>query len=167
MRMRFFQIPLRDATEAAADFNRFLSSHRIVSVDRELVHDGENSAWAVCVSYVGTAERLQTPKGGRVDYREILGGEEFAVFAKLRALRKALAEGQGIPVYAVFTNEQLAAMVTQRVHTPAAMAAIEGVGEARVKKYGDAILQVLKQEVPGLAPAGREGKGEAEPDRAS
>lgn len=37
---------------------------------------------------------------------EILPPEQFAVFARLRDVRKRLAEVHGIPVYAVLTNEQ-------------------------------------------------------------
>lgn len=164
--MRFFRIPINDPAETAGELNRFLASHRVVSVDRELVEAGGNSAWAVCVTYVGAADAVPSPpKGGRIDYREILSNEEFAVFAKLRDLRKTLAEAEGVPVYAVFTNEQLAAMVTRRAIASGAMAAIAGVGEARMKKYGEAFLSVLQQEVPGLGPAMQEEQGEAKPDQ--
>ena len=53
-------------------------------------------------------------RGGkqRVDYKEVLSPADFALFAKLRDWRKATAEQEGIPVYAVLTNEQLAAIAT-------------------------------------------------------
>ena len=44
-------------------------------------------------------------------------------------------------MYGVFTNEQLAEMVRQRAGTKAALKGIEGVGEARVEKYGAAVLE--------------------------
>ena len=47
----------------------------------------------------------------RIDYREVFNASEYALFDKLRNLRKELAEKSGIPVYAVFTNEQLGYMV--------------------------------------------------------
>ena len=46
-----------------------------------------------------------------------------------------------MPVYGVFMNEQLAEMVRQRTGTKAALKGIEGVGEARVEKYGAAVLE--------------------------
>ncbi len=49
-----------------------------------------------------------------------------------------------MPAYALFTNEQLAAMVRQRVATAAALAEIDGVGAARVAKYGAPFLDVLR-----------------------
>jgi superfamily II DNA helicase RecQ len=44
----------------------------------------------------------------KVDYKDILTPEEFTLFSKLREVRKKLAEENGLPVYAVCTNEQLA-----------------------------------------------------------
>ncbi len=73
----------------------------------------------------------------------MLNEQDFALFAKLRDLRKTLAEQEGVPAYALFTNEQLARMVQQRVTSKAALAEIEGVGASRLEKYGDAFLQLL------------------------
>ena len=39
----------------------------------------------------------------------MLKPEEFEVFSRLREWRKAAAEKEGVPVYTVLTNEQLAA----------------------------------------------------------
>ena len=39
-------------------------------------------------------------------------------------------------MYALFTNEQLAEMVTRRTTTIAALGEIDGVGKARIEKYG-------------------------------
>ncbi len=73
----------------------------------------------------------------------MLSPEDFAVFSKLREVRKALAERDAVPPYAVFTNEQLAAMVTGKVTTPAALAKLDGVGAARIEKYSAPMLAVL------------------------
>ena len=88
---------------------------------------------------------------GKVDYKELLGDYEFTLYSRLRDLRKRLAEQQGVPLYALFTNEQLAAMVQRRVSTPGQLQEIEGVGEARVEKYGHNFLEELaraRSEVP-------------------
>ena len=36
---------------------------------------------------------------GRVDYREVLSPEQFALFVKLRALRQGIAKDEAVPVY--------------------------------------------------------------------
>jgi superfamily II DNA helicase RecQ len=48
-----------------------------------------------------------------------------------------------VPAYALFTNEQLAAMVTRRTRSLEALGAIDGVGKSRVEKYGPAFLAIL------------------------
>ena len=76
---------------------------------------------------------------GRIDYKEVLSEADFTVFAKLRELRKTFAEKEAVPAYSIFTNEQLAAMVTEKPSSLAELGKINGLGEARVKKYGEAI----------------------------
>jgi superfamily II DNA helicase RecQ len=48
-----------------------------------------------------------------------------------------------VPVYTIFTNEQLAQMVQVRATTKAALEKIAGVGDARIEKYGSRMLDVL------------------------
>jgi hypothetical protein len=93
-----------------------VGTHRVITVERQFVADGANSLWSVCVSYVdGEARPSAEKRQRRIDYREILSPNEFAIFAKLRALRKEMAEREGVPFYALFTNPTLWAgsMVTQ------------------------------------------------------
>ena len=99
----------------------------------------------------------------RVDYREVLSAEEFALFSKLRELRKELAEQEGVPVYAVFTNDHLADMVRQRVVSLETLQSINGVGQARLEKYGEAFVRILKRDIPALShgPAATEESHEA------
>jgi hypothetical protein len=98
--MRFFMIPLQESARAADELNGFLSSHRILSIERHFVPDGVNSAWAVCVTYLQSPERPPGEKAvGRVDYREVLSDADFQVFARLRSLRKTLAEQEGVPAW--------------------------------------------------------------------
>jgi superfamily II DNA helicase RecQ len=163
MQLRFFTIPVHDGGERADELNRFLAGHRILAVDRSFVQDGANSAWSLCVSFdAADAAAGRPPFGGRrgpkTDYREVLSEQDFAVFARLRALRKELAEAEGVPAYALFTNEQLAEMVQRQVRTRAALLEIPGVGEARVEKYAERFLEALGK--PAALPAPL-GEGEA------
>lgn len=82
----------------------------------------------------------------------MLNEQDFAVYAKLRALRKELAEKEGIPAYAVLTNEQMAEMVQRRVQTKAALREIAGIGDARIDKYGESFLQLLREAAPAPVP---------------
>ena len=86
--------------------------------------------------------------------REVLSPEDFAVYVRLRELRKTIAAEEAIPPYSVFTNEQLAAIVTGRVSSKADLGKIAGIGEARLEKYGSRFLSLLGNTVPALEPAG-------------
>ena len=133
--------------------NAFLRSHRVLAVRKEFVSDGENSFWSFCVEYLESASAGMAPPGSKlpkVDYKEVLKPEEFEVFSRLRDWRKGVAEKESVPVYVVFTNEQLAEMVKKKVSTKAGLKEIEGVGESRIEKYGDAVLERLVfNPVPG------------------
>lgn len=164
MRLHFITVPIHGSTAAEDELNQFLSTHRVVAVDRHLVADGPRSVWAICVSYVdGVAPTTMLAdangKKARVDYREVLPDAEFQVFARLRNLRKELAERDGVPPYAVFTNEQLAEMVRSRSRSAAELGRIDGVGPARIEKYGRAVLELLSAAPPSPSglPAAEKG----------
>ena len=152
MKYRFFMIPTTMPHAAQEELNHFCAEQRVVNVDKQFVSDGERSFWALCVCYLDGPGGPIAARKGKIDYRETLNEQDFALFAKLRALRKTLAEQEGVPAYALFTNEQLAAMVQKRVTSKAALGDIEGVGTARVEKYGDAFLSVLLEGAGNNAP---------------
>ncbi len=110
----FAIVPARSPELAQAELNAFLRGHRVLTVDRRWVELGENSYWAICVDYLesaGSSAQNQQGKNGsrnKIDYRERLSAEDFAIFARLRQLRKEISQAEAVPVYMVFTNEQLA-----------------------------------------------------------
>ncbi len=85
-----------------------------------------------------------------VDYREVLEPRVFARFAALRDVRRNHANALNIPVFAIFTNEQLAEMARLGTTTVAALCRIDGIGEGRVKNYGplfaEAMAKILSAE---------------------
>jgi superfamily II DNA helicase RecQ len=153
MQLKLFILPIKNLAAPEAEMNAFLRSHRVLAVKKEFVGDGENSFWTFCVEYLESAPAGIAAPGSKlpkVDYKELLQPEEFEVFSRLRDWRKTVAEKEGVPVYVVFTNEQLAEMVKKKVSSKAALKEIEGVGEARLEKYGDAVLErMVFNPVPG------------------
>ncbi len=149
MAFKFFTVPIQNCEPAEKELNSFLAGHRILSVDRRWVDQGPASFWSFCVDYLdrsgsGSSSSRQKERE-KIDYREVLSTEEFAVFAKLREVRKEIAQSEAVPVYTVFTNEQLAQMVQTRAKTKGALEAIAGVGDARIEKYGPRVLEILQQ----------------------
>jgi len=110
MQLKPFVLPIKDFAASEMEMNAFLRSHRVLTVNREFVADGENSFWCFNIEYLDGPKGAVNRSGGKapkVDYREILEPKEFEVFSRLRDWRKSTAEKKGIPVYSVMTNEQL------------------------------------------------------------
>jgi len=147
MQYKFFRISAVMPDEAAEDFNRFLRRNRVLNVNREFVSQGENSYWALAVEYLsgenGTPVDKKPRPRNRVDYRELLNSEDFALFVRLREWRKETSEQEAVPVYTIFTNEQLATISQQRVKGRNQLAEIDGVGKGRLDKYADAVLEII------------------------
>jgi ATP-dependent DNA helicase RecQ len=67
------------------------------------------------------------------------------LFQRLRALRRALADGEGVPAYIVFSDAVLARMAAMRPEDEAGLLAVPGVGPAKLARYGAAFLRVLRE----------------------
>lgn len=155
MQFRIFSMPALGDHEGENALNAFLRSHRVVSVRREAVQIDGTAYWSFCVEYVegpsGTSASGAGRRGEsrpRVDYQQVLSAADFALFLQLREVRKNLAAPDGVPVYAICTNEQLAAMAKGRPDTLSRFKAIEGLGDAKAEKYGAAFLEVIAKAPP-------------------
>ncbi|MHB1193005.1 MAG: RecQ family ATP-dependent DNA helicase [Longimicrobiales bacterium] len=69
--------------------------------------------------------------------------EEEALFERLRALRKELADRQGVPAYIVFSDKVLREMAARRPGSPQALLDVPGVGPAKLDRYGPAFLDAI------------------------
>jgi superfamily II DNA helicase RecQ len=149
LQYKFFSIPIPYGQEVEESMNTFLRGVRLVHVHREIVCQDDRHYWAVSVEYLTGADkdvRKSELAKRKIDYKEELSPENFAVFAKLREWRKAAAAREAVQLYTVFMNEQLAEMVEKRVTTKNALLEIEGVGNARLAKYGEEVLAILRAE---------------------
>lgn len=149
MKHKFFIIPAKDPAHAEDELNAFYAQHRVTGVEKQFIAEGANSFWSVCLTWMdnegtlGSAGASNRNSKGKIDYKEVLGEEDFTTYAQLRDIRKGLAERDGVPPYAIFTNEQLAKMVQQRVTSKTGLLELDGVGQARVDKYGETFLAHL------------------------
>lgn len=142
-----FTIPIPDIEDQIEEINRFISSHRIISINKECVMNVTQPYWTFLLEYISDSKKNAGDSYSRkpkVDYKEVLSEEDFAVFSSLRDLRKELAAEEGKPVYALFTNEQLASIVLQKIVSKTALGKIDGIGKDRVDKYGEKITEYLK-----------------------
>lgn len=69
--------------------------------------------------------------------------EAAPTFEKLRAWRGATAKEQGVPAYVIFHDATLRQIATEKPSSLEALGTISGVGENKVAKYGQGILDTL------------------------
>jgi ATP-dependent DNA helicase RecQ len=68
-----------------------------------------------------------------------------ALFESLRALRKRLADEHGLPPYVVFHDATLREMAERRPLTLNQFAELPGVGQAKLARYGDQFIAVVRE----------------------
>src|SRR5947209_337760 len=101
MPFKFFIVPIQDGGQAEEQLNAFLRAHRVLAVDRRWVEQGSALFWSFCIDFLeggsdGSAPGRGPGARGKVDYKEVLKPEEFAVFARLRDLRKEIAQAEAV-----------------------------------------------------------------------
>jgi DNA helicase-2/ATP-dependent DNA helicase PcrA len=66
------------------------------------------------------------------------------LFERLRAWRKERADAESVPAFVVFTDATLQLIAEQRPTSPAALLRISGVGPAKLERYGEGVLEVVR-----------------------
>lgn len=68
---------------------------------------------------------------------------DLALFKLLREKRRELAEQANLPSYVIFLDRTLSEMATYFPQSREALSSLHGVGEAKIKKYGDDFLAII------------------------
>ncbi len=136
MQYRVFSIPIVGAVDMQQEMNTFLQSHKVVNVEKQLVQCNEGCFWSFCVCYVdGYVGSNDGKPSQRKDYREELSPEEYAIFCMMRNTRKAIAAEDGVPVFAVFVDADLAAFAKLPSLSLASMLQAKEVNQKCRDKY--------------------------------
>lgn len=143
MSYAFFRISTASSATDQEVLNQFLKTHCVVQVDRQFHNAGPDGYWCFCIQWEERGEDTNKRPNSKIDYKTVLTDSQFGVFSKLRDKRKEIAEKDGVPVYAVATNEQLAEMVKMQSATKGSLLAIAGFGASKVDRYGNDFLQLL------------------------
>jgi ATP-dependent DNA helicase RecQ len=69
------------------------------------------------------------------------------LFDSLRALRKVLADEQGLPPYVIFHDATLREMAQRRPLSLNEFAGIRGVGDAKLSRYGERFIEAVRRHV--------------------
>ena len=82
--------------------------------------------------------RKRAARRGRAD------GPADPAFEALREARRSLASESGVPPYVVFHDSTLRSIAEVRPRSLAELSQIQGVGEAKLRRYGAAMLNALR-----------------------
>ncbi len=100
--------------------------------------------------------RVRAPRGNGAGGREsggtaveaaalpVVGPEHAPLFQALRSLRGDLAREEKVPAYVVFADRTLAEMAVRRPRSITALGDVRGVGPAKLEKYGEQFLTVIR-----------------------
>lgn len=74
---------------------------------------------------------------------KVIDAADRTLFAKLKALRRGIADEKRVPAYVVFSDATLVDMCRKRPSTPTEMLEVSGVGNAKLARYGAQFLYLL------------------------
>lgn len=133
MQIKIFTIPILGGEALNEEMNVFLRTKKVLQTEHQLVSHALGVFWCFCVKFID--EQVEG-KPQKVDYMKVLDEVTFKRFSRLREIRKQLSTAEGIPAYAIFTDEELAELAKIEDLTPASMRSVKGIGEKKVEKYG-------------------------------
>lgn len=93
-----------------------------------------------------TALKREEPKG-KYKPMKVSSSEQYdeALFERLRAIRKKLAESHQVPPYIIFSDKTLHEMCRQFPATLPDLRKISGVGDAKLERYGSEFIAEIKK----------------------
>jgi ATP-dependent DNA helicase RecQ len=86
---------------------------------------------------------------------------DAALFEALRRRRSELAKEQRVAAYVVFADKTLIDMARRKPATAAEMSGVHGVGEAKLKQYGELFLDVIRRHRAAEGPQAVSGSARA------
>ena len=91
----------------------------------------------VLTKQIEIAEKRARTKPGAIECDEVL-------FARLRALRRQLADDRGVPAYIIFSDVSLREMARTYPTNSTEFRRIAGVGEQKLKDFGEAFMSAIR-----------------------
>ncbi len=146
MQIKIFNIPIPDGEQFNDELNKFLRSKQVLKVDQQIVSNEQGNYWSFVVRYLET-EAYKEGAFKKKDYRTILNEADFKKFSRMREVRKQLAHEDGVPPFAVFTDEELGELAQLPFPiTASEMRGIKGIGEKKMERYGIKLIEMLQNE---------------------
>jgi ATP-dependent DNA helicase RecQ len=108
-----------------------------------LIHD-KTPTLALVIRYRDLPENGRTsPEAARKDWRAELDENGKKIYDELRLWRGRKAKREGMPPYLILNNRELAELAMRRPASVGQLREIEGIGEAKARRWGDEIVALL------------------------
>ena len=129
----------------------FIKDKEILSIRDHFFTRDESPYLTLVVTYNPLRPEAEEKTGAdrkedREKWRTILEEADWPLFNTLRDWRNNLAREEGMPPYVICTNRQLAQIAHRRPESLNKLSAIEGMGKAKLNRYGAAMLQIVGSE---------------------
>lgn len=146
MQFKIFTIPIGDSGAAIAEMNSFLRSHKALDVEKHFYHSEQGATWCFCVRYIESSNTVgEKPPYTKTDYKNLLDEKTFAVFSRLREIRKKIAAEEAVPAFAIFTDEELSGIAKLETITAETMKTVKGIGDKKMERYASRFLSLLNE----------------------
>jgi ATP-dependent DNA helicase RecQ len=149
--IKVFTLKFENSIEGFDDsaLSNFLPGKDLVRWECRFFRHVNELYWTVIVEYKvisAGGESLKVKKGAKRDekYKDLLSKDDWPLFNHLRDWRAEKAKKEGVPLYIIFNNLQLAKITAARASSLNALQQIEGIGNSRKQKYGGEVTQLIK-----------------------
>ena len=92
-----------------------------------------------------TTEKLERSTRKSAATASLTNDADKTLYEQLKAARGALAKAKKVPAYVIFHDKTLIELAQHKPSTLEDMLSISGIGEAKLKRYGQPLMDVILQ----------------------
>lgn len=153
MHLRVFTLKFNSALGGFNDgeMRDFLKDKEVLSVRDHFFVKDEVPYLVVVVTYNLVRPEMEpsspskrSERDRRDEWRALLEEADWPLFNTLRDWRNRKAREEELPTYIICTNRQLAEIAHRRPASLSKRATIEGLGKAKLERYGAMLLQIVE-----------------------
>ncbi len=108
----------------------------------------------------GSKERRPERKAAATDRLVAAADYDSGLLERLRALRRRLADEQGVPAFVVFGDATLRGLASAKPRNRQEMLRVSGIGPAKLERYGEVFLAAIQEYVSGAPDDRKEARPE-------
>ncbi|MFN3480126.1 MAG: HRDC domain-containing protein [Thermodesulfovibrionales bacterium] len=144
LQFKIFNIPLTNDDREMELLNAFLCDVEVKRFSASVV---DNKFWSILLGYISAPKnkRKESIKNEKISCESLseLTSDDMEIYERLRKWRSNKAQILNVPEYFIFSNKTLMTMAKIRPLTLDMLLNISGIGEKKVKDYGDEVLGII------------------------